>query len=186
MVIRTNSGTRVVFIAAISFWFAAVSMVPAGATDSLITGTSVGLVRLGATTEEIRQSYSDKRVHEVNVPLEGDTKSRAVQIQDGNEVLITVEVSKSGRAWRITTQQPAFKTSRGVGVGSTFRDLIRVHGKPSSFEFPEGALFAVYAFPDGMVGFQLNQGFDEALFEKKNPPATATVVRVVVMKLQHG
>ena len=183
MTARRNLATRGVFIASIISWFI-VSWVAtaAGPTDLLITGTSVGLVRLGTTKEEISRSYSNKRVHEVELQLEGETKSPAVQIQNGNQVLVTAEISESGKVWRITTRQSAFKTTRGIGVGSTFGDLIRSHGKPGSFEFPEGALFAVYTFSDGTVGFQLDQGFNEALFEKKNPPATANIARVVVMK----
>lgn len=89
-----------------------------------------------------------------------------------------------GRRGALPLSSPHSRPAAGVGVGSTFGGLIRAHGKPRSFEFPEGALVAVYAFLDGMVGFQLDEGFDEALFEKKNPPATATVVRVIVMKYE--
>ena len=32
----------------------------------------------------------------------------------------------------------------GVGVGTTFDALVRAHGKPKSFEFPERALITLY------------------------------------------
>lgn len=181
MAAHTNPAKCAAFIASITSWLVATCVATAAApADFLITGTSVGLVRLGATKKDIRRAYSHKRVIEVDVLLESEAKSHAVQIQDGKDILISAEISEHGEAWRLTTQQPAFKTSGGVGVGSTFVDLIRAHGKPSSFDFPEGAIFAVYVFPGGTVGFQLNKGFDAALFKKKEPPTTAIVVRVVV------
>jgi hypothetical protein len=75
-----------------------------------------------------------------------------------------------------------FKTARGVGVRTTFDSLVRAHGKPNSLQFPEGALIALYRFPDGVVAFQLDRGFDDVLFKKALPPATARVIRVVVME----
>ena len=67
----------------------------------------------------------------------------------------------------------------GVGVGTTFDAVVRAHGKPNSFEFPEGALITLYHFRGGVVAFQLDRGFDHAFFKNVSRPATARVIRIV-------
>jgi hypothetical protein len=64
----------------------------------------------------------------------------------------------------------------------TYDGLVRAQGKPNSVEFPEGALIALYCFPDGVVAFQLDRGFDDVFFKKASPPGMARVIRVVVMQ----
>jgi hypothetical protein len=150
--------------------------------DSVITGTSIGCVRLGATKATIQQGYPHYRIIDATVRLEAEERSTAVQVQRAAENLMTAELSEAGRVWRITTEHPMFKTARDVGVGTTFNALVRAHGKPKSFEFPEGALIALYRFPDGVVVFQLDRGVDDVFFKKASPPAAARVIRVVVMQ----
>jgi|SRR5688572_17698899 len=151
-------------------------------SDGLITGMSIGRIRLGATKAAIQQGYPHYRVIDAEIPLEAEERSAVVQVQRAAEILVTAEVSEAGRAWRITTEHPMFKTARGVGVSTTFDALVRAHGKPNSFEFPEGALVALYRFPNGVVAFQLDRGFDDVFFKKASPPAAARVIRVVVME----
>lgn len=151
------------------------------AANSLIAGRSIGRIPLGATKEAIILSYPSFQVTEVEIPLEGQTNSAAIQLKRGDEILVTVEFSDAGTAWRITTEHPAFKTDHGVGVGSTFAALVRAHGQPTGVELPEGALFVDYRIAGGKVGFQLDRGFDDVAFKKVPPPGDATVVRVVIM-----
>jgi hypothetical protein len=150
--------------------------------DSLITATSIGHVHLGATKAGIQQSWPHYQVADTEILMEAQQRSAAVQVQRAGEILVTAEISEAGRAWRITTEHPMFKTTRGAGVGTTFDALVRAHRKPNSFEFPEGALIALYRFPDGVIAFQLDRGFDDVFFKKASPPRTARVIRVVVVQ----
>jgi hypothetical protein len=147
---------------------------------SLITGASIGRVRLGATREAIRQAYPNHRVMDVEITLEDGGLSSALEVRQAAEALITALFSDAGVARQILTQHRMFKTSRGVGVGSTFAALVRAHGKPDTFEFPEGMLFALYPLSDGTIAFQLDRGFDDVFLKSAQPPSGARVVRVVV------
>lgn len=149
--------------------------------EFLITGRSIGRISLGATKETIKQSHPDYQVVEVGVSLEGDATSPALQVRRGEEILITAEITEAEGAWRITTAHPRFKTSGGVGVGSTYAALVRAHGQPAGAELPEGALFVHYRIGGGEVGFQLDRGFDAVAFKRASPPADAIIVRIVVM-----
>lgn len=103
------------------------------------------------------------------IPLESEERSAAVQVQRAVENLVTAELSEAGRAWRITTEHPMFKTARALGSARPSTLSCVPHGKPKSFQFPEGALIALYHFRDSVVAFQVDRRFDCLLQEASAP-----------------
>lgn len=134
--------------------------------DSCIKGASMGHVPLGATKAAIQQGYPQYRVIDAEIPLEAEERSAAVQVQRAVENLVTAELSEAGRAWRITTEHPMFKTARALGSARPSTLSCVPHGKPKSFQFPEGALIALYHFRDSVVAFQVDA--DSTVFFKKH------------------
>jgi hypothetical protein len=84
--------------------------------DSLITATSIGRIHLGATKAGIQQSWPHYQFIDTEVLMEAEQRSAAVQVQRAGEILVTAEISGAGRAWRITTEHPMFKTAPGAGL----------------------------------------------------------------------
>ena len=78
-------------------------------------------------------------------------------------------------------RNPMFKTARALGSARPSTLSCVPHGKPTSFQFPEGALIALYHFRDSVVAFQVDRRFD-CLLQEASVPATARVIRIVVME----
>lgn len=63
-------------------------------------------------------------------------------------------------------RNPMFKTARALGSERPSTLSCVPHGKPKSFQFPEGALIALYHFRDSVVAFQVDA--DSTVFFKKH------------------
>jgi len=147
---------------------------PSSATGAMTYGVAPkGFVqRVPASRPMLRTRYPMFRC-----PLEGDRKSPALEVRHG-DVRLLMPRSRAGESGVSPPRNPRFKTARQIGVGSTFGQLLAAHCKPRSVEYPEGALFAVYDFEDGSIGFQMTQDNWELGDEI---PQSAPIVRVVTM-----
>ena len=81
----------------------------------------------------------------------------------------------------MTTEIPCSRRLGESGSAGPLTLSCALTGKPKSFQFPEGALIALYHFRDSVVAFQLDRRFD-CLLQEASAPATARVIRIVVME----
>lgn len=86
----------------------------------LITpGRSIGLVLLGDPLDQVRQKWG--RPNQVQQP------ERGYEMWQYSKLLATVHL-RDGKVVQIQTSSPVFRTSKGIGPGSSRVDLVKAHG----------------------------------------------------------
>ena len=149
------------------------SRIPA-ASDFLITGTSIGRVKLGQRSGEVIAAYRDHEVKEVDLRLEG-MPAPAVEVYERGEVLLTAELDK-GVVYRVSTRDPRFKTRDGIAVGSTLGEAWWKYGAHEILT-GEGGLYAAFAFEGGVISFRLDAPTGEFA-----PNDGATILEILVVR----
>lgn len=133
--------------------------------DFLLTPSSAGRIRLGASKQEVLQLYRDHRVKEVDLFLEGSPGSPALLIYKGKEFLLTAELLK-GTVYRISTTNPKFATRDGIRVGSTIGEAKRHYGEPSSMGGGEGGFYVAFDFESGTRSLSFRVHVEPYLLEE--------------------
>jgi hypothetical protein len=127
--------------------------------DFLITGNSIGRVKLGQRKEEVIASYRDRQVKEVDLFLEG-MPAPAVQVYDQGALLLTAELDlDKGTVYRISTRNQRFRTKEDIGVGSTIGAVKSKYGAPESVGQGEGELYVVFEFQTGVLSVAVDADF---------------------------
>ncbi|GGK65140.1 hypothetical protein ACD591_01845 [Rufibacter glacialis] len=85
-----------------------------------------GRVKIGMPIEELKQAYGTQKLQEIDHTLEGTTTKAYEVLGERRRPDLRVEQQCNGTACkvsRITVLNPAFKSSAGVGIGSTFGEV---------------------------------------------------------------
>ncbi|WP_181305677.1 hypothetical protein [Rufibacter sp. XAAS-G3-1] len=85
-----------------------------------------GAVKIGMSIDELRKAYGQNKLREIDHTLEGTTTKAYEVLGERHRPDLRVEQECAGAACkvsRITVLNPAFKTSNGLGIGSTLGDL---------------------------------------------------------------
>lgn len=90
----------------------------------VVTPGGVGVVKLGEPVTAAECPTRDTTW----MASEG-VRERGAAVTIGGGILVLLSDSASGRLTRIITTDRAFRTERGIGVGSTVGDLRRAHGR---------------------------------------------------------
>ena len=126
----------------------------------------VGSVRVSRTIADAARTCT---AHDTTFALEGMSETGAVIRYGGHELVAITTGSRGGAISRIVVTDSAFRTAKGVGVGSTVAELRRAYGTvcPVSGE--------------GNVGVRA-RGLDGVSFgvasPDPTPPDTARVTRI--------
>jgi hypothetical protein len=123
--------------------------------DFLITGQSLGRVKLGMRGEDIKKLYPAYEVKEVDLLLEG-MAAPAIEVLLNNAVVFVAELQDNGIVYRISTRDKRFKTPTGIGVGSTFGDTRSKYGSPEFSTEGEGGFYAAFNIEGGYISFSLD------------------------------
>jgi hypothetical protein len=141
-------------------------------SDFLITGNSIGRVKLGQRKEEVVASYQNRQVKEVDLLLEG-MPAPAVQVYDQGALLLTAEIDlDKGTVYRISTNNERFRTEDNIGVGSTLGAVKSKYGAPESVARGEGELYAIFKFQTGVLSVALDADF---------PKESSKVINVLIV-----
>jgi len=89
------------------------------ASSLIVPGGSIGLIRLGDDSGQVRQKWG--RPNRVQQP------ERGYEMWQYDKLLATVHL-RNRRVVQIQTSSPVFRTSRGIGPGSSRVDLIKSYG----------------------------------------------------------
>jgi hypothetical protein len=122
---------------------------PPSATNPLFNLTlqkgQAGAVTIGMTLDKVRELYGINKVQEIQLSQEGITTTAYELLGERRRPDLRLEQECTGTACkvlRITVLNPAFKTTEGIGIGSTFgavRDVLPI----SSVGIGEGNFVAI-------------------------------------------
>ncbi len=172
--------SKLIKIGGLIFWLLclpALAALPASTNEFLITRNSIGIVRLGQTKNEVLKIAKEKglKVNQVDLLLEG-LPSPALDLLCKNELLITAELDKKGKIYRISTRSSKFHTPDGIRVGSTFGEAKR-HLTRLVVDDGEDGAFAISTLPAGTISLSLNW-----LNSLNAPPDETKIVNILVVK----
>jgi len=105
----------------------------------------VGQVKIGMPIEEMRQHIpAGFAITDTTLEQEGQTAAAYLLFPQGKDSGLLIEqlCASACRVWRISIQDPAFKTPQGIGIGSTYGQAQQAH-PVSSLTYEEGNLVAV-------------------------------------------
>jgi hypothetical protein len=118
--------------------------------DLLLRKGQVGKINIGAQFESVDSLYGKKLLKKTTKVAEGD-KYTIIEIyfseadMKGTGAALIIEEGK-GKVWRIEVKSSKFKTEKGIGIGSTVKELEEKYGK---LKFEEGAeMGPIYAIVD--------------------------------------
>ncbi len=134
----------------------AATVVPAHAErgNVLITGESLGRIRIGATRDAVLRAYRDHRIMEIDL-RHGGQPSPALRIVREGHALVTAELAGDGTVQRLWTTNATFRTRDRIKVGSPMRRVEAVHGAPE-IVILDGRVVAVYPVHGGAIGFEFD------------------------------
>jgi hypothetical protein len=146
-------------------------------SDSVLTGTGVGELRVGSTVEQLREQCDVVLDTTLQFGNEGQPERRLGVKIGVDTVHATIE---AGRVWRIEVRSPRFRTSDSIGVGSTVRELSKQAVK--FLGYGEGGPFVSLPTHCGL-SFELDgvPGVARTLGEL---PPSAAVERILVVGCQ--
>lgn len=97
----------------------------AGALAPVVTAGGIGPVQLGARPSELAERCP---VRDTTLSREG-TSEQAVLVRVAGGSVIALAAGRDSMITRIVVRDTAYRTERGVGVGSTVGDLRLGHGR---------------------------------------------------------
>lgn len=132
-------------------------LVPCTATTPRLTSDSIGPVSSGQTLLQIIERCPEAE------PLwdwgEEGVPEPALVIRLGESVVTAVleDTLPSSQVYRVLTQDPRLRTATGLGVGSTWQELVRSFGRPQTVEEAECVLYVVFA-AEPTLSWQVHPG----------------------------
>lgn len=78
-------------------------------------------VRVGVVASELRQKYP-KNISDTVVIREGEEPALRYKFNKNQSAIL--ELDENGRVWAIRVETPDIKTKAGIGVGSTFEEVM--------------------------------------------------------------
>jgi hypothetical protein len=100
---------------------------PAPQTPLLIEPHRIGKVAVGALAEDVYEAFSPDQRRLVDLGLEGQLSPALELTFPGGarrfSVVAELECTRELTVWRIYVRDPAFRTAKGIGVGSTVAQL---------------------------------------------------------------
>ena len=98
---------------------------PGDAVPSVTSG-GVGVVRLGSRTSELRDQCETR---DTTFTLGEGTRERGTVVRFGSHALVAMAGGADSTISRIIVRDSVFRTERGVGIGSTVRELRNQYGQ---------------------------------------------------------
>lgn len=170
----------------IIFLFGLIDLVAVGEDLTYFIGTEqAGIVKIGDEAEDVYRLFPKERRQLIDLELEGSLSPALALKLAGSTIehgIIAQLLPRDNKliVWRIGVHDPAMKTAKGIGVGSTMKDL------RSSYEI-EG----IYSGEGGIVAyveslsasFELDPKWFYELVRVKDPKKVPDEVKIVSVLL---
>lgn len=157
----------------------ALMQVPNRTGDFLLAKGRAGSIEIGMTVDELLARVGHGHTTLVDLHLEGMfTPALAVRLPGGEGVVhaeIGEQPCEGFRIWRLAVEDARFRTSEGIGVGSTYGQVLaRYDTQP-----PADGEGDVYVF---VPALEMSFGFGSAWYSRaRELPASARVTTVLVL-----